>query len=154
MSEIAQIAEVGRATLYRLFESREALIKKLALVCFEEIDKAVEPYSNLRGRELIEKIIEVVIPMSNRFKFLINLWNIASEDKEVIKIYNKQFKEMSFVFDDAKNRGEINKEFSTTWLVMFFDNILDTAWRLIESGLITKEEAIKYAKQSFFNGCS
>jgi len=154
MSEISQVAGVARATLYRLFESREALIQRLALVCFEEIDKAVAPYSNLRGKEMIEKIIEVIIPLSNRFKFMINLWNIASEDKEVIKVYNKQFKEMCLIFDDAKNRGEVNKELSTNWLVMFFDNMLDTAWTLIESGSITKEEAIKYAKQSLFNGCS
>lgn len=153
MSEIAQRADIGRATLYRLFESREALIQKLALVCFEEIDKTIDPYTNLRGIKLLEKIIELVIPMSNRFKFMISLWVIAAEDKKVREIYEQQHKDMCWIIDDAKNRGEITKELSTLWLVNFFDGILDTAWGSIESGQIKQEDAIKFAKQSFFNGC-
>ena len=71
MSEIAQFAGVGRATLYRHFESREALIRKLAIVCAEETDIALEPYAHLTGRAAIEAVIDVLVPMADRFRFLI-----------------------------------------------------------------------------------
>jgi len=96
MSEIALAAGVGRATLYRHFESRELLVQALANKCLQETDELVVPLKEqgLTGKEAIEAYIDVLMPMANRFRFLMSLWNIAADDPTVIRIYQRQLREL------------------------------------------------------------
>jgi len=152
MSEIAEMAGVGRATLYRHFESREALVRKLAIVCNEEIDDAIKPYEHLKGRALIEAIIDVTVPMANRFRFLVSLWSLVEED-EVIRHINKQVqRDLYMLIEQAKKAGEIDKGLPTAWVVAFFDSTLDAAWILENDDISTKDVA-ELVKKSFFRGC-
>ena len=153
MSEIAERAGVGRATLYRHFESREDLVRKLAIVCMKEIDEAVRPYEHLTGRALIEAIIDVTVPMANRFSFLTKLWAFIEDDKEVQSIDSRMSDEMHSVFDQAKRLGDISKDLPTAWIVTFFDATLMAAWTAVESGDVTSRDATGHVKRSFFHGC-
>ncbi len=153
MSQIAQAAGIGRATLYRHFESREDLIKELVLVCYQEIDEALAPYENLHGRAAIDKIIDILMPMADRFRFLINLWSFIEDDKDLRRVEARMDQEMADVFDQAKAAGELNDILPTWWLVAFFNSTLMAAWTLIDSGSATSKEATQYMKQSFFSGC-
>jgi len=153
MSEIAELAGIGRATLYRHFRSREDLIGKLARICLEEIDAAVKPYEHLAGRALIEAIIVVTVPMANRFRFLISLWSFVRDDKEIKNINARMNDEMGFVFDQAKQLGEIRLDLPTPWIVALFNATLGAAWASIEEGKLTSDDAVRHAKQSFFQGC-
>lgn len=153
MSEIATAAEVGRATLYRHFESREVLIEKLILICVEELETASEPIQHLTGRAAIEAYIEVKMPLADRFHFLATLWTIV-EDREAIQQIDKQLiSEMASLVDEAKEAGEIKPDLPTKWIVSFYDSILMAAWWLIASGDLKIDEAVAYTKQSFFSGC-
>ncbi len=153
MSEIAQKAGVGRATLYRHFETREALIRKLALICLEETDRALAPYEHLRGKALIGKIIDVLMPMADRFCFLVNLWSYVEGDDEVKSIEARMDQEMQYVLNQAKHAGEIRSDLPTSWLSVLFDNTITSGWMLVESGEATSGQAADYAKKSFFEGC-
>ena len=84
MSEIASAAGVGRATLYRHFESREALIEKLILLSVEELSVAAKQIQHLSGREAIEAYIDVKMPLADRFHFLTSLWDESAE-REAVK---------------------------------------------------------------------
>ena len=153
MSEIARSAGVGRATLYRHFESREELIRYLAKLCHEEIDIALEPYEHLRGRAAIETIIDVVVPMADRFRFLVNLWSFVEEDEEIKSVESQVVEEMTALFDHAKELGDVNPELPTTWIVTFFDAALMASWMLVDTGQASSCEAAKLVKHSFFQGC-
>ena len=153
MSEIAAAAGVGRATLYRHFDSREVLIEKLVLICVEELETASEPIQHLTGRAAIEAYIEVKMPLADRFHFLTMLWT-SVEDREAIQQIDKQLiSEMGALVDQAKAAGEIKPDLPTKWIVAFYDSILMAAWWLIASGDLTIDEAVVYTKQSFFSGC-
>ncbi len=153
MSEIAAAAGVGRATLYRHFETREALIQALAIECFKEIDEATNSLRNLTAQAAIEAAFDVLMPLVDRYRFLANLWSIALDSKEVRRIEKRQQKEMHALIEQAKKEGAIDKKLPTVWVSTFFDNTLTTAWMLVESGDIKIKEASKYCKRSFFNGC-
>ena len=153
MSDIAQRAGIGRATLYRHFDSRDALIKELTLVCYEEVEAACAPYEHLQGKAAIEKLIEVLMPLANRFRFLIGLWSFVEEDEDIRRIEAWVDQELTVLFDQAKAIGEINRELPTAWLVAFFDSTLMAGWMLIEEGDATAEQAAAYMTQSFLNGC-
>ncbi len=153
MSEIAQTAGVGRATLYRHFKSREALIQRIAMVCFEETDVALKPFEHLEGRVAIEAVIDALMPLGDRFRFLINLWSYAAQDEEVARIDAESVQEMAWLVDQAKSRGEIAADLPTSWIVEFFDGTLTAGWMLAERGDVTTLEAAEYVKRSFFRGC-
>lgn len=155
MSEIALAAGVGRATLYRHYESREALVQALAKKCLEETDRLVQPLKDegLQGRAAIEATIDVLMPMAARYRFLMSLWTIAADDRTVRRIYNRQLDELSELVTDAQAAGELRPEFSTTWIVSFFDSVLSCAWYLVESGEMSAADAAVAFKSSFFDGC-
>ena len=67
MSEIALAAGVGRATLYRHFETKEALTRALAKQCLQETDEILEPARSLKGRPALEAIIDCIVPLADRF---------------------------------------------------------------------------------------
>ena len=154
MSDIAAAAGVGRRTLYRHFESREALIEKLILVSVEELRIAAEPIQHLTGRAAIEAYIEVKMPLADRFHFLATLWDESADREAVKQVDNKLISELAILIEQAKEEGEIAPNLPTTWIIWFYDSTLAAAWRLIASGDITIDESVTYTKQSFFNGCS
>ncbi len=154
MSDIATASGVGRTTLYRHFESREALVKAIALRCFDEIDEALQPLHDMDGREAIEATFELLIPVANRYRFMNSLWPDASDDPVVVKKSRQATKEMEWLMDQAKKRGEIDSSLPSVWLTTFFEMTLYAAWSLLESGDISAEQAATFAARSFFEGCA
>ena len=154
MSEIAAAAGIGRATLYRHFDTREALIRALALRCYEEIDEAWKPYEHLFGKAAIEKIIDVLMPIANRFRFLGSLWAYIEGDEEIERVEAEITKDMNLLFDHAKSIGDIDAGLPTEWITSFFDSILMACWMMVESKEATPEDAANFAKHFFFFGCS
>jgi len=154
MSDIANAAGVGRATLYRHFPSREELIRRIALLCLSETERAFKPFEHLRGREAIEKIFDVLMPFAARFRFLGKLWSLVEEDAEILAIEARMDREMGFLFDEAKKTGVLNASLPTAWIKVLFDNVLDAGWVMIEDGDATPQEAAHLAKISFFDGCA
>ncbi len=153
MAEIAEAAGIGRATLYRHFKTREALIKKLVLDCYEEFDAAYAPYLHLEGKAAIQRVFEIAMQMSHRFNFLFRRWSLVEDDKDLQRLDDSTQDEMSYLFDQAKDAGDIDKHIPNAWLIAFFDSLLVSGCTLVESGDIDAEQAANYAMRSFFDGC-
>lgn len=153
MSEIAQAAGIGRATLYRHFRTREDLIRKLALSCYAEFDSAFAPYLHLEGKAAIQKVFELAMAMAHRFSFLIQRWSLFEDDTELQRVDAQTHDEMSFLLDQAKAAGDIDKSLPNTWLIAVFDGLLAAGCTLIDSGDANAEQAADYATRSFFAGC-
>lgn len=135
--------------MYRHFETREALIGHLAAICMDETEAALKSTDHLTGRAAIEAIFEVLMPLADRYHFLINLWHLAEHDKKVTQI-----DDLHVLIDLAKENGEINRQLPTRWVAAFFEIMLTTAWRLVQAGEVSSKDATKYAKLSFFSGCA
>jgi len=155
MSEIALAAGVGRATLYRHFDSRTSLIQALAIRCLEDTDVLTAPLKlqQLRGKRAIEATIDVLMPMATRYRFLMSLWNLASNDQKTNQIYQRQLNEFSLLVEQAQDAGEFRSDLSVTWIVWSFDALLTSAWYLIEQAEMTPADAADALKKSFFSGC-
>ena len=82
LSDIAATAGVGRATLYRHFETREELILALGKESLDQTDQACAHIieNGIAGREAIEAIFCAVLPLGNRFHFLLLMWQQLSGD--------------------------------------------------------------------------
>ena len=154
MSEIADAAAIGRATLYRHFESREALVRKLALVCLEETEAALKPHGRLSGRAAVETLIDVLMPMADRFRFLVSLWSLVEGDVQVARIEARMRDELHGLFQQGIAAGDFRPDLPASWMAAFFDSTLTAGWMLVETGAATSAEAADYVKRSFLEGCT
>lgn len=151
MSEIALAAGVGRATLYRHFETRDELIKELTLLCLEETDEVLRPLKEkgMNGLDAIIESIRVIVPMADRFRFLMSLTSIGASDKKIGQIYRRQLKELIDYVEDAKRAGDISKSLPTDWVVASYDALLNAAWGLIQYDRMDSDQATELFIRSF-----
>jgi len=154
LSEIAAHAKVGRTTLYRHFKTREQLIQELALESLALTDAAIEPIikQELKGREAIESMLHALMPLADRFHFLLSLWNIAEDDPEVTNIYNRQLEYLSLLVEQGKQEGSITREMTTTWCVTMIDCLIYGCASLVRSGECDVQTASTSAVRTLFGG--
>lgn len=154
LSEVAAHAGVGRATLYRHFDTREALVKALVVECLEVTEEVVKPVyeQNLNARETIEESLRVVVPLADKFHFLLSLWTIASDDEEINEIYNQQLGALYELLEAAKAEGAIKQHLSSGWLVSVIDSLLYSAWWMIGEQHMTQEQAADQIIETLFAG--
>ena len=82
LSEIATHANVGRATLYRQFETREQLVKEIAIYCLKSLDKACEPIDK-KAKSAVDAIrlmFEYTLPLNQELQFLMQLDSLTEDD--------------------------------------------------------------------------
>ena len=154
LSEVAARAGVGRATLYRHFDTREKLVEALALKCLEDTDNAMAPIhdAGLKGRAAIEAMFQRIMPLAHRFHFLLSLWLSPEEYSEVAPIYNDQLAILGRWIEEARQQREINRRYNTTWLVSVIDGLVYAGWWVVQAGEATAEEAAADAASTLFNG--
>ncbi|SFC58438.1 TetR/AcrR family transcriptional regulator [Pseudoalteromonas denitrificans] len=154
LTEVATFAGVGRATLYRHFETREQLIQEMAKESLIQIDKAMAPIyeKNLKGSFAIKAMFEVSMPVADRFHFLLSLWNIANEDTKVREIYDRQLNEINTLVEQGKRAGEIKSDMTTTWIVTLIDCLIYAGWWSIKDGHLDAKSASELAIASLFGG--
>ena len=154
MSEIALESGVGRTTLYRHYESREALVRAIALHCLDEIDAALAPLYAANPQRAITASFEVLIPLADRYRFLASLWPETEGDSSIAERMEQARHETHASMDYAKTAGEIDPALPSVWLTEFFEMTLYAAWSLLESRELTSEQAVQYAARSFLHGCA
>lgn len=155
LSEVAREAGVGRATLYRHFQTREELVRALALESLQLTDEAMAPIAeqNLKGTAAIKAMLSAIMPLADRFHFLLSLWEQAT-DTEVSAIYERQLEELATLVEQAKAEGSIHPRYSVTWVVTMIDSLIYGAWWLISQGENSPQTASDLLGDMLFNGLS
>lgn len=154
LSEIAAHAGVGRATLYRQFESREQLIQEIALESLQIKEEIMSPFrtSEMSAIEYLEAIIRAFMPLADRFHFLLSLWNIAEEDPEVMAIYNRQLFELVAIVERAKKEGGICTSMDSNWVVCLIDSLIYSGWWMMSSMGMSSESAAEHTIKALTSG--
>lgn len=154
LTEIAQVAGVGRATLYRHFQTREQLIIELAAESLMATDQACAHIRSkeMKGREAIEAIFTSVMPLADRFHFLLSLWSYVETNETLKTTYHAQLSQLKARIKEAKLDSSIDESLPEEWLVCLMDNLLYTGWYCIATGSLSASEASKLAIRSFFDG--
>ena len=153
-SDIASAANVGRATFYRLFDTKEDLVRAIALDCLECFDRATEHIES-EARSTLDAVrmsYHAMMPLSEEMQFLINLGGFALEDKNLVRTYERQQEEMRELIDQLKREGCVDKTIPTQWLVHSFDAQFYPAWMLRSDPKYTDAELADLAYRSFCRG--
>ncbi len=154
LSQIASHAGVGRATLYRHFETREQLIQALAIESLELTHQAMQPsrHLGLTGKAALEAMFHAIMPLADRYHFLLGLWGVAQNDPQVMAIYEQQLLELTTLVEQGKKQGELNGKLSTSWIVCTIDSLIYAAWWLMGNEGLSAEQAAGNAITSLFSG--
>lgn len=152
LAEVATRAGLGRATLYRHFESRDAL---RAAIRTEALSRACDALAgaHLRDcdtREGIRRAVAVLVPLGMRFRIL--LTEGSDTDAEFLAARNEALAPLWAVLVRGVENGELPPGANTAWLGMTLAGMLMTAARAAGTGLIDPAAAGDLVAEAFLNG--
>ena len=153
LQEIATEAGVGRATIHRYFAKREDLLRELALSCIREIDELTAPIGelDLTASEALLKVLEVVVPLGNRYRVLGSEGSLIN-DPEASRGYQRHLEELSELVDQLKIEGAVAPDVPTTWVVSAIESLIYAAWSSAADGYIAEREAAQLVYRTVIAG--
>ena len=150
MTQLAQAAGVSRATLYRLFGNREALILTVARYALHHIDTLTAPVGQdaQSYREVFEALMETLVQAGPVGRFLGHL--DAAIESQLADQIARQEAEMASLVREAQQAGEIRPDLSVWWICQLFDAAVWLAWTGIAEGELARKHAPPLAFDSFW----
>lgn len=152
LSEVADRAGVGRATLHRHFASRNDLIRTLALVALEDMDEAAEAACEIAQSyaEALRISLTTLIPLGDRYGFL--ALEPIDGDPEIRTAFDRQMIETRDMVEEAKREGAFDQAVPTDWIAVAFDHLLYAAWESVKAGKTTHAQAADLAWRTLTDG--
>lgn len=153
LDAIATRARVGRATLFRLYRDRRALLRAAARGVLEQLDRELERRvdANHAPRVRLAAMVEVLISGGLPLHAIMAAPGLADDPviKRAIKRLDRHF---APVIAAAVASGLIREDHSPTWLAAAFDALLFAAWEQIRSGELTIADAPKRVIDTLLDG--
>ncbi len=151
LTEVADAADVGRATLHRYFSSRADLLSALARYAMRELEDAasaatVDAQSYC---EALRLIMGAIIPLAHRHMFLTQE-NLQDPDME--EALAQQAKDLRDLIDSAKKEGALREDLPTEWIAQAYDHLIYAAWTMIQREEATPRQAVELAWTQFSKG--
>ncbi|MFT4715223.1 MAG: TetR/AcrR family transcriptional repressor of mexCD-oprJ operon [Paracoccaceae bacterium] len=150
--DVAKEAGVGRATLYRHFATREALMVELAQIAKRELDAAVDAATNSARSNLdgLKLALAAIIPLADRQWFL--TLDPVQQDPEIAELYQSSVDETLAAIKAARSEGAFATNLSDEWIAEVYDGLIYAAWTMVRRGQATHAEACAMAWATFEKG--
>lgn len=154
LTQIADKAGVGRATLYRHFKTREDLINELVRESLQMTESVVEPLQleQQTGHDAITMIVKAVMPLADRYHFLLSLWHFSENNPEINAVYQAQLGKLAGHVARARSEGTIHPNLTDDWIVACIDSHLYMGWWMVRNMGISVDSATEQALISLFQG--
>ena len=112
MSDVATAAGVARATVYRYFPNRQALLDELALVALREADDliAAARVDEVPTPEAISRVVRALVEIGDAFVVL------ARERARPEEFNHALAAPLARMFERGQANGDIRPDIAVTWL--------------------------------------
>ena len=142
MVEIASAAGVGRATLYRHFPTREALIAAIHLRAYDEAERAVAASRLDEGpvTEALRRLLDALLAVGDRYRVINNVG--ASDPDEPRRAREEALAAPMFdLVERGQREGELAPDLPPRLILALLGTVLQTHIRLVSEGTLTREQA-------------
>lgn len=155
MGEIAAAAGISRATLHRLFPSRDVLVEAIGMLAVDRIDEAFAAARLDEGPvpEALARLVETVLPAVHQFAFLMNEAQIASnptllERDQVLQL------ELERTLRRGQEEGSIRYDLPVAWLAYALSGLLLGAEEASRRGAIAPRDTARLIIETFLHGAA
>src|SRR5205809_3030379 len=150
MADVAAAAGVSRATLYRYYPDREALLGALASRALADAAARLADAGLERApvEEAIERIVRALTAVGDRYAVLVRE-QVEGDPDEIDRLVTAP---MRAVFARGLDSGLLRQDLSTEVLLELFGGALQTALRLTQPGQLGLEDASAAAASVFLDG--
>lgn len=156
LTEIAQQAGVGRATVYRQFETRESLIEAIAIDCVDRMKEITANIENeaASGLDAFRLLFLYMAPFTKEMQFLMHLDDhLRNDELDLDNEYERLQQEILGFIVKAQSNGDIRQDLPADWIVNFIDGLFFAGWMQQEAGA-SPELAAELMFASFSTGAS
>jgi TetR/AcrR family transcriptional regulator, mexCD-oprJ operon repressor len=152
LADVATRAGLGRATLYRHFENRDALRAAIREEALARASAALSDadLADCDTREGIRRAVAVLVPLGMRFRIL--LIEGAGTDPDFVAARSEALAPLWAVLARGVETGELSPTVDTAWLHLVLSGTLMTAARAAGAGLIDPADAGDLVADSFIDG--
>jgi TetR/AcrR family transcriptional regulator, mexCD-oprJ operon repressor len=150
MADVAEAAGVSRATLYRYFPHREALLSALAAHALADAAARLADAGLERApvEEAIERIVRAVVAVGDRYSVLVQE-HVKFDPAEAERLLGEP---MRTVFARGIESGLFRQDLSIDVLLELFGGALMGAIKLTQRGRLGLEEASAATAAVFLDG--
>lgn len=152
LAEVATRAGLGRATLYRHFESREALSAAIREEALARAGAALAGarLEDLQVRDGVRQAAAALIPLGMRFRIL--LAEGADSEPEFLAAREQVLQPLSALISRGIAEGDIRSTANPAWVAMVLAGLLVNAVRAADAGVIGVDEAPDLVCDTLFEG--
>ena len=146
IDQIAAEARVGRATVFRYFESRAGLLRVLARRALAETDRMTQQAEAeaATATDALRLVIRAVVGAGESFGFLATAAELHDEP-EIVKAYERQMSELANLVKASMQEGFIRPDVPIAWAVASIDGLIWAACRAVgngEVGLVQAQDLV------------
>lgn len=153
LTEIAEAAGIGIATLHRYVESREQLMIDLGLRAIEAVNETVRqvPLDEENCETYFPELIEALIPLGDKIYFLAH--DASVNYNQDIDLANQKLREpVLYAISLLQQKGYFRPEIRKEWIIDVLYSLLFLTWQQIRTGHIAQKSAAALVIDTFYHG--
>ncbi|GAA1971401.1 TetR/AcrR family transcriptional regulator [Catenulispora subtropica] len=153
MQAIAASAGISRATLTRLFPTRQNLVQAMAVKILDDCDRALA-----HAEKDTSPIEQVLTAMVADYRPFAQLWNLVYVEPDVLGVPDASdraeavFRRTVTLMQRGQDLGLLRKDMPATWLASTFCGLAETAWELTLEGHMGSRQAPDFITAILLHG--
>lgn len=150
MADVAAAAGVGRATLYRYYPSRDALLDALAAEALEEAGTRLADagLDSAPVQEAIGRIVRALVAVGDHYSILV-LERVRCDADAIERLIAEPIRS---VFQRARDEGFLRDDLPLDIQLELFRGILQAGTRIASQSRLGREDAAAAVTRSYLDG--
>lgn len=153
LEEVAAMAGVSRATLFRQFANRDDLVRAAGMHSLAELEKLLSASDKPRGnaRTRLLRLLEVLVPSGQKLRFVFASGDMLG-DAALKKASERLDRHIAPVIAAAVRAGLLTEDVKNAWFAEAFDALLFACWTAVAAGTIARADAPALLMRTLLHG--